>query len=468
MTVQDDVRAAEAEIDDFVASLPLWQCGQTEVVRGVLDHYAQALEAHYLHLFWLQTYHSNRVQEVRATEEHLHISYFWAVKWALTMCPKASSHPVTDDAIASAVGIALAYQTLVDALKFASHDLLEIRADHASKTLTVFEGGAQTANDQLLDSELKARTPISSHTQLTKNADQLTSQWSAGDYRRLGSQFCDLLDQAEVEELVCNNLDGTTITIAKRPIVVDFQALATESPVVKDLTVSSDRLRDGGIWEWTSFRDTPLVDCGPELLGVSSLVRASCIGAGDDYMLRLASRSDPEQYSTVSGLREPRMVNYCREILESQGWSVDSSVQLTNPAQEIDIVATRDKITLVLELKSTLRPESPWEVHNRNQDILKGLEQAALARARTVKDATAVLITDGYLGDYPTWKRSLDLDIPLLPLSELSMLAQDSNWAGMRLSRLRESSPNHGTGALLDREGQIGQWTIIVRDEASR
>jgi len=63
---------------------------------------------------------------------------------------------------------------------------------------------------------------------------------------------------------------------------------------------------------------------------------------------------------------------------------------------------------MVIQLKSTLRPESPWEVYKRNPDILDGIDKADLARRQLGADVAAVVITDGYRGDYSTWRVALD------------------------------------------------------------
>ena len=144
----------------------------------------------------------------------------------------------------------------------------------------------------------------------------------------------------------------------------------------------------------------------------------------------LAAREDEEQYNQVSGLREDRMINAClTAFAESKGgWRVDSSVALTDPPQEADIVAARSGDTLVIELKSTLRPETVWEVYKRNQDILNGLRQAESLVRRGVGDR-GLVITDGYRGDYMCWKEALRQNVAIGTLGELEDLARDPNRA---------------------------------------
>ena len=95
----------------------------------------------------------------------------------------------------------------------------------------------------------------------------------------------------------------------------------------------------------------------------------------DDYMLRLAAREDRDQYSLVSGLRENRMIDKCKVAFceQTDSWVVQSKVELENPEQEVDMIAERHDESLAIELKSTLRPETLWEVYKRNQDIKRGV-----------------------------------------------------------------------------------------------
>jgi hypothetical protein len=41
----------------------------------------------------------------------------------------------------------------------------------------------------------------------------------------------------------------------------------------------------------------------------------------EDHMLRVAAGRDSGQYRKVSGLREGRMIGFCKPILESKGWT---------------------------------------------------------------------------------------------------------------------------------------------------
>jgi hypothetical protein len=83
----------------------------------------------------------------------------------------------------------------------------------------------------------------------------------------------------------------------------------------------------------------------------------------------------------------------------------------------------------VIQLKSTLRPETPWEVSKRNEDIVTGIRQADAARAQLGGSVTAVVITDGYRGDYATWRVALDRRVATGTLEDLDEIARDPTHA---------------------------------------
>ena len=183
-------------------------------------------------------------------------------------------------------------------------------------------------------------------------------------------------------------------------------------------------------------------------------------------MLRLEAREDEEQYSQVSGLRENRMINACLTAFAGStgGWKVDSSVVLTDPAQEADVVASRSGDTLVIELKSTLRPETVWEVHKRNEDIQKGLRQAESLVRRGVGDR-GLVITDGYRGDYACWEEALRRSVTIGSLGELEDLARDPDRAIPTMKMKAGVPAGKPSGRRLpDREGELFGWTLRLVD----
>jgi len=123
-------------------------------------------------------------------------------------------------------------------------------------------------------------------------------------------------------------------------------------------------------------------------------------------MLRVAVLVDREQYEKVSGLREERMVAQSASALRAKGWIVQPHLHLSDPEREIDVYAAKGQQDLVIQLKSTLRPHSPWEVYKRNADVIDGVNHTAEVLPRFREGVLGFVITDGYEGDYQTWARS--------------------------------------------------------------
>ncbi len=141
------------------------------------------------------------------------------------------------------------------------------------------------------------------------------------------------------------------------------------------LTLTADKLSGARFWRQVSWLDTPLVQVGTERLGASDLPMALAGPAGEEHMLRRAASADTAQYARVNSVREGRMIAVCHDILERERWAVYPRYRLREPEGEVDVYAVRGDRHLVLQLKSTLRPETPWEVYKRNEDILNGIRQ---------------------------------------------------------------------------------------------
>lgn len=185
---------------------------------------------------------------------------------------------------------------------------------------------------------------------------------------------------------------------------------------------------------------------------------------GDDHMLRLAVIVDPAQYTRVSGAREDRMIAVCRQTLEAVGWTVIPRFKLSDPVAEVDVYAVRGHERLALQLKSMLRPETPWEVYKRNDDILKGIEQARDARRRLGEDMTAVVMTDGYRGDYATWRSALDEQVGIGTLEDVDDIARrPAQTFGLLQQRVGFDGHPHGD-APQERACNLMGWSFRIVD----
>jgi hypothetical protein len=82
-------------------------------------------------------------------------------------------------------------------------------------------------------------------------------------------------------------------------------------------------------------------------------------------------------------------------------------------------------VHLVLQLKSTLRPEAAGEVYNRNKDIIDGLAQTRDTRVRIGSGAIGAVITYGYRGDYSTWSQAVEHQISIGTLDVIPDIARN-------------------------------------------
>jgi hypothetical protein len=214
-------------------------------------------------------------------------------------------------------------------------------------------------------------------------------------------------------------------------------------------------------WRLVSLLDTPIVQVGDWFCTLSSDLKT--IALIDDYMLRLAARVDPDQYSKAFTLREGRMICICRDALEKcvPPWSIAEHVLYKDPPQEVDVLASRDAKNLILQLKSTLRPETPWEVYKRNEGLIEGVKHTK----RLVDRGTAnqgFVLTDGYRGDYICWAEALASDIPIATLYDVEVIAADPVAAASEVKNrvgIADSAPK-SPQTVPNREGDLMGWTL--------
>ena len=118
------------------------------------------------------------------------------------------------------------------------------------------------------------------------------------------------------------------------------------------------------------------------------------------------------------------MIAVCKKAFESKNWVFTPHYLLSNPDREIDGYVTRSSEILIVQLKSTLRPQSPWEVLKRNTDVIEGICHTADIVGRIGSSAKGIVITDGYAGDYITWQESIKTGIPVATLDDLALITE--------------------------------------------
>jgi len=472
VSVSDRVREIEREIDTSIRQLPTWQASRAEVLRDLMRTYQDAIQFVFIEALDAKIFDSSPddIGAVIGQENRLRAGSFWALKWASEYCPAISETTNrSPEELTDLLFLGATYETFVDALKYAQHSLITIRIDEAARTIVFYEGGPTTAFDAHIVHHQRITTPMIPHVSLTENSDQLTSRWTAGDYRRVTKRLADHATHKEntivVDPAILAQIGKPNISIPQPTLVwFDRPADVPDCYVFDDLLLP--RIIDADLkWRLVSLLDTPIVQVGDQFCTLSSDIKT--IAAIDDYMLRLAARVDPDQYSKASTLREGRIISICRDALEQcvRPWSVTTHVLYKDPPQEVDVLASRNAKTLILQLKSTLRPETPWEVFKRNEGIIEGVKHTMRLVDRGVANQGFV-VTDGYRGDYECWTGALAFEIPIATLYDIEEIASDPVAAAAEVKShvgITASAPEPLPG-VPDREGDLMGWTLRFVD----
>jgi hypothetical protein len=436
MPVSSRVREIESEIDANIRQFQVWRLPKQTVLEQVMQTYRDAMELVFLEHLFLRTCPKHFVEPDRdigilfAQECRWRAGALWAVKWASEFCSDESEPgSPTPEQLVDLIDVGATYETLVDALKRANYDLLEIEVNEGSRTLSCYEGRQASAFDASIVEHQRATASAKHHVSLTNDDDQITARWKAGDYRRVLKALADKASSHEND--ICIDLAqlggviGQNASVPQPTLVwLDRPVQSPDCQLFDDLVLPTDTgspLK----WKLVTLLDTPIVKIGERYCAVSSDLKA--IAHIDDYMLRLAARVDENRYTIAAALREDRMITSCKLTLEERSppWTTKSNVIYSNPAQEADILATRGADDIVIELKSTLRPETPWEVLKRNEDVITGIRQARALVERGVAKQAFVL-TDGYRGDYACWAEAAVNAVPVGTLDDLEVICDST------------------------------------------
>jgi hypothetical protein len=467
MGVSEEVRAVEQQIDQKIEGLRHWQAPRSRLLRAVLEYYRDAIEAVYMGVAWaLETGQPTAIQGALAVETHLHLGVLQSLKWAGTLSPESGGDMAAlpnDEELCALAEQGHFYVNFVDALKMAKHGLNTIRLDKVSGALHVYEGGNVTGFDRTIIEHQHSTNPFHIHSVLTDDTDQLTSDWNCADFRRVARKIVGAAEKVETETVV-STLHGNT-DLFKRPVVFEAPEpeIQADLAVLDNLSFPSPKLTGTEIWNWTGWMDRPLVEIDGKRYGVSSLVKTALGRASESAMLRLAARVDPTQYSRVNQLRHDRMIDRCLAVLKTSGWIARPRFCLRNPDAEIDVFAEKDNERILLELKSTLRPESPWEAYKRNQEIIKGIGQVHDFLKRLHRGVGFVL-TDGYRGDHDTWAAAIRAGISTGTLDDMDLISKFPKSAGDALKRFAGIGLSGPSGPIETREFVLAGRTIRLID----
>ncbi len=462
MAVSAEVRRVEREIDRWMTSHPYLRSTASGGLRALLLHHCEeTANAMGTLRRALVTRNPGLLEVGLRREDTLRVGAFWALKWVLRVAGNNGTKQPRRSAAAEFFEECGAYSVLCDGLAIAEQGGGGVVYSPSERLLTFYEGGERTGSDATMIGYQAIANATSLRTVLTSDADQLTSEWTAGQYRRCVAALAkDAARQARATALARRG----ALDVAENLVVsVAPSMLADHSAVLAAMTVTeSDARDDRTFFMLRDWMDTPLVktDCG--VLGVSGMLTSLAGGVGEEHMLRLAAMRDPQQYSLVSGKREERMTSRCLEVFRGTGWQrVDVP---SSAAGDIDLYVKRGRVSVGLQLKSLLRPHAPTEVFRRNRDLVKGIDQVKRARAWLPSAAIGMVVTDGYRGDYAVWGRALDARVPIATLDDLSDVARTPS-SSMALLKRRAGISGRVADPLAPRRCALGAWTLEFRDE---
>jgi hypothetical protein len=463
--VSEEARIAESDIDDRIRRLPVWNSHKTAILRRLMHLWRDALELAYMSFGHAAMFQNDDSFEMAtAIEQHNSIGVFWCIKWAFEYAqPSSRWKPTTEQLVRLTNSEGVAYQALVDALKFATVEGVEIVADADARTLTVYEGGNLSGYDHSIVARDHKSLPFHKQCPLVEDSDQLTKRWTAGEYRAYWRWLRRIAEASETETILAQAGPlAPRQEMFKRPVVFRVpNPTVGFTNIQEDLTLAQQKIDRGMKWK-LQYEDCPLIRIGSSTFAISSIVRT--LASVDDYMLRVAVLVDREQYDKVSGLREERMVAQSGSALRAKEWVVQPHFHLRDPEREIDVYAARGQQDLVIQLKSTLRPHSPWEVYKRNADVLDGISHTAEVLPRFREGALGFVVTDGYEGDYETWARSLETNVPVATLQDLEQIACDPEGAFRRLKDRAGIKGGPSSEAFPERDIELCEWTIRLVD----
>lgn len=471
MSVSRKVREVECEIDSKIQSLQVWQTKRSVILKSLMDFCEEYTTSVHIRAFDSQLFEGGlRVLPTLQHEQTKRIGVFWALKWAIEFSTEEGSDgPIKPKELREIIQIGEAYEVFVDVLKLAKVGDIAIEVYQDSQEIVCYEGADFTGFDSDIVTHQQLYGLLNTQVSLTSDSDQLTSKWKAGDYRRVTRKLSQYAIDNE-DEIVINpeykdalgmgdfSRPKPTLLKLKRP------RYKPDKHVFDSLTIPYEFSESFNKWNARSCLETPIVRIGCHYYALSSDLKT--IANFDDYMLRLANREDRDQYNKVSGLREDRMIAQCKVAFGKQtdSWVVQDKVELVNPEQEVDMIAERHDDSLAIELKSTLRPETLWEVYNRNKDIKKGMSQIKSIIERGVA-RTGLVITDGYRGDFRCWGEALRREVTIGTLHEIEELAQDPDNAVQLMKKKAGVKIDGRSGQRLpDRKVEILGWTLRLVD----
>ena len=305
MAVSNRVREIESEIDDHIRKLDIWQTPRAQLLEQLMCTYRDAIELVFCKFLHAETFDSlpQDLGDIFGHEDLIRGGTLWALKWATEYCPdKGPARSNSADELVNLIFQGKTYELFVDALKYAQRDLVTLSVNESSRTITCYEGGNKTLFDMPIIQQGRISSPMTPHISLTENSDQITSKWTAGDYRQVIKMLAKYAATKEntivVDRDFLSKIGKSDISVSQPTLVwLDRPSRLPACYVFDDLVLPTviDSMTK---WKLVSLLETPIVKIGDRYCAISTDLKA--ISVMDDYMLRLAARVDPSQYRVVS------------------------------------------------------------------------------------------------------------------------------------------------------------------------
>jgi hypothetical protein len=269
MAVSDRVREIEKEIDGRVGGLDLWRRPKAGLLAQIMQTYRDAIEMTFVYHLFSEVcgealdVSANDVAVLFAEEQHRRSGTLWALKWASNFCRERDSESAaTPETLIDLLALGVKYEVFVDVLKAANRDVIAIHVDEAAKTLICYEGAQATPADVSIVVQQRFTSPLARQVSLTEDADQLTTGWTAGAYRRVTGTLAEFAAAKENDILVDRSRfpgAGVGEIAVPQPTVVWLEPPNDPEGrrVFDNLVLPADGTTS--VWKLVSLLDTPIV-----------------------------------------------------------------------------------------------------------------------------------------------------------------------------------------------------------------
>jgi hypothetical protein len=267
-----EVRQVEAEIDSCIKGMPIWNVKREVLLQRLMTIWRDGLELvhlRYAHAAMFDV--AEGLQNSLAAEHLVATGAYQSLKWALEYARDDGIEETSDKALIEVVmRVPAPYMLLVDALKLGAHDRAEFSVDQDRKILTIYAGGNVSGHDSSI--VRRDHTSVTFHKQspLVDDADQLTTRWTAGEYRQYWHWLRSVAEHAQTETIMAQAGPLAPMQeIMKRSVVVGIPSPpAPLQRVQEDLTLTPAKARSALKWKIDSWHDCPLIQVGDRVLGV--------------------------------------------------------------------------------------------------------------------------------------------------------------------------------------------------------